>query len=134
MKASGLDHVAVAVRDLESATQVFTGPLGFSLLGIEEVEGMGVRVAVLDAAGFRLELVQPTSADSGVSRFLDKRGEGIHHIALAVEGIESALEELKKKGVSLIDDTPRKGAGGKKVAFLHPRSCRGVLLELCEEA
>jgi methylmalonyl-CoA/ethylmalonyl-CoA epimerase len=133
MNIEGLAHVAVAVKDLEAAVRLFVDVLGFELIGRESVEHMQVDVAILESGGFHLELIHPTGGDSGVARFLEKRGEGLHHIALNVRGIEESLKTLEEAGVSLIDSTPRVGAGGAQVAFLHPRSCFGTLIELCEK-
>ena len=133
MNIEGLAHVAVAVKDLEAAVRLFVDVLGFELIGRESVEHMQVDVAILESGGFHLELICPTGGDSGVARFLEKRGEGLHHIALNVQGIEESLKTLEEAGVSLIDSTPRLGAGGAQVAFLHPRSCFGTLIELCEK-
>ncbi len=132
MKTEGLDHVAVAVKDLDAATAFYRDVLGFELLGREVVEHMRVEVAVLSAGDLHVELVRPTVPGSGVAKFLDKRGEGIHHLALKVKGIEKALEDFVKAGGSVIDEKPRTGARGSLVAFLHPRSCHGTLIELCE--
>jgi methylmalonyl-CoA/ethylmalonyl-CoA epimerase len=133
MGINGLDHVAVVVKDLEAAVKVFTEVLGFDLAGRESVDHMGVDVAILESGGFHLELVHPTTAEGGVAKFLEKRGEGLHHIALNVKGIEETLRSFEEGGVSLIDNSPRDGAAGKRVAFLHPRSCFGTLIELCEK-
>ena len=132
MEIEGLDHVAIAVKDLDAATSLFRDVLGFELVGRELVKDMKVEVAMLSAGDFHLELVQPTEDDSGVARFLEKRGEGIHHIALRVRRIAEVLDGLKGAGVSLIDGAPRAGAMGSLVAFLHPRSCHGALIELCD--
>lgn len=132
MEIEGLDHVAVAVRDLDAALRLYRDLLGFEPAGRELVEGMKVEVAVMTAGGFRLELVQPKGEDSPVARFLEKRGEGIHHIALKVSGITEVLKELRDAGLPLIDTVPRRGAGGSLVAFLHPRACHGTLIELCD--
>lgn len=134
MPILGLDHVAVAVKDMEAALTLYRENLGFELIGREIVEGMKVEVALLCVGGFHLELVRPLESDSAVGRFLERRGEGIHHIALKVTGISETLSELKEAGISLIDQSPRAGARGSKVAFLHPKSCHGTLVELCERA
>lgn len=128
-----LDHVAIAVKDLDASIHFFRDVLGFEYAGRESGESMQVEIAMLEAGGFHLELVQPKTPESGVARFLEKRGEGIHHIALQVKGIAETLSDLRNSGVSLIDNSPRAGASGKQVAFLHPRSCHGALIELCEE-
>lgn len=133
MGIEGLDHIAIAVKDLDPSVRFFTDVLGFRLLDRERVESMNVEVAMLEAGGFHLELIEPSTEESGVARFLERKGEGIHHIALTVKGIVETLKDLRVAGVSLIDESPREGAGGRRVAFLHPRSCHGTLIELCEE-
>lgn len=133
MGIDGLDHVAVAVKDLEAAIRLFTDVLGFTLVGRESVDHMQVDVAMLESAAFHLELIRPQAEGTGVARFIEKRGEGMHHIALNVKGIAETLKELSDAGVALIDTSPRAGADGKQVAFLHPRSCFGTLIELCEK-
>jgi methylmalonyl-CoA epimerase len=133
MGLDGLDHVALAVNDLESALRVYRDTLGFEYLGRETVEDMKVETAFLATGSFHLELVQPSTDDSPVAGFLKKRGEGLHHIALKVEDIKGMLEKLKSAGVKVIDPAPSTGARGKLIAFLHPSSCHGVLVELCEK-
>jgi methylmalonyl-CoA/ethylmalonyl-CoA epimerase len=134
MAIEGLDHVAVAVRDLDAALRLYRDTLGFEMVGRESVEGMKVEVAMLRAGDFHLELVRPKGEDSPVARFLEKRGEGIHHVALKVDGIAEVLKELQEAGLALIDRAPRHGAGGSLVAFLHPGACHGALIELCERS
>ena len=133
MSLNGLDHVALAVNDLDSALRLFRDALGFDYLGRETVEDMKVETAFLATGSLHLELVKPSSDDSPVCGFLKKRGEGLHHIALKVKDMGSMLEKLRSAGVKVIDPAPRKGARGKMVAFLHPSSCHGMLVELCEE-
>lgn len=130
----GLDHIGVAVNSINQALSVWRDVLGLRLEKTETIADQKVRVAVLSAGETRIELLEPTDKTSPISGFLEKRGEGIHHIAFKTSGIEHALQELRAKGVVLIDEKPRKGAGEKKIAFLHPKSTRGVLLELCEAA
>lgn len=101
--------------------------------GIEVIESQKVKVAFIPVGNVRLELLEPTSEDSTVAKFLVKKGEGIHHLALGTENLEKRLQEIEKKGIKLIDKTPRKGAHNTNIAFLHPTSSHGVLLELCEE-
>jgi methylmalonyl-CoA/ethylmalonyl-CoA epimerase len=134
MGINGLNHVAVAVKDLDAAIRLFTDVLGFELVGRESVEHMQVDVAILESGGFHLELVRPQAENTGVAKFLEKHGEGLHHIALNVNGISETLKEFSEAGVSLIDKSPRTGADGAQVAFLHPRSCFGTLIELCEKS
>jgi len=132
MKAKGLDHVAIVVRDLEAAIRLYRDTLGLELAAVEEVPEQAVRTAIFGKGMGRVELISPTTPDSGVARFLDKRGEGLHHVCIEVEDLESALAALRAAGAPLIDDAPRPGAGGARVAFVHPRGMRGVLTELRE--
>ena len=104
------------------------------LIAIEEVESQKVRVAFIDAGNIKLELLEPIGEDGPIAKFLEKRGEGVHHIAFGVENIRMRLAELKEKGVQLLQDEPKPGAGGAEVAFLHPKSSYGVLYELCEKS
>lgn len=127
----GLDHVGVAVKNLEEALKVYRDILGFKLEGIHTLTERKVRIALLSTGSeSKVELLEPIGNDSPVAKFLENRGEGIHHIAVKVDNIEAALEDFKQKGVTLIDEKPRIGAEGKKVAFIHPKSTMGVLLEL----
>ncbi|MEM3873627.1 MAG: methylmalonyl-CoA epimerase [Candidatus Bathyarchaeia archaeon] len=130
----GVDHVGVAVKNLDDAIGVYRDVLGFKLLGVHVLAERRVKVAFFSTGGeTQIELLEPLGSDSPVAKFLESRGEGIHHIAVKVDDIEKALEELKRKGVILVDEKPRAGAEGKKIAFIHPRSTRGVLLELVME-
>lgn len=130
----GVDHIAIAVHSLEESLLFYRDQLGLELLGIEEIADQKVRVALLDTGATRIELLEPLGDDSPISNFLAKRGPGLHHIAFqSGDGIADNLNALKSSGVQLIDETPRVGAEGKKIAFVHPRSTGGVLLELCEE-
>ncbi|NJE07935.1 methylmalonyl-CoA epimerase [Thermococcus sp. M39] len=126
-----IDHVGIAVKNLDEAIKLWES-LGLKVAEIEEVPEQKVRVAVFKVGESRIELLEGTSEDSPISKFIAKRGEGIHHIALGVENIEEHLEKLKEQGFRLIDEKPRIGAGGAKIAFVHPKSVNGVLLELCE--
>jgi len=126
-----IDHVGIAVKNLDEAIKLWE-KLGLKVAEIEEVPEQKVRVAVFKVGESRIELLEGTSEDSPISKFIAKRGEGIHHIALGVENIEEHLERLKGEGFRLIDEKPRTGAGGAKIAFVHPKSVNGVLLELCE--
>lgn len=128
----GLAHVGIAVRSLDEAIPLWTQGLGFSRTGTEVLESMQIRIAFLRAGDVEIELLEPTSPDSTVAQFLDRRGEGIHHISLYVRDLEAALARAEREGLELIDRTPRAGSHGTKIAFLHPRSLRGVLVELCE--
>ncbi len=126
-----IDHVGIAVKSLDEAIKTYKA-LGFEVAEIEEVAEQKVRVAMLPAGESRIELLEATSPDSAIAKFVEKRGEGIHHIAINVENIEEALKKAKEAGLKLIDEEPRIGAGGKKVAFVHPKSTHGVLLEFVE--
>lgn len=130
MKAKGLDHVAIAVKDLDAAIALYRDALGLELAEIEEVPEQHVRVAIFGHGAGRIELICPTVKDSGVARFLEKRGEGLHHICVEVDDIEAAMASLRAQGAPLIDETPKPGAGGAKVAFVHPKGTHGVLTEL----
>lgn len=130
VKAKGLDHVAIAVKDLDKAIAHYRDVFGLELAEIEEVAEQKVRTAIFGHGLGRIELICPTEPDTGVAKFLDKRGEGLHHICIEVEDIEASLSELKQKGAPLIDETPKIGAGGAKIAFVHPKGGHGVLVEL----
>ncbi|MBT2698685.1 methylmalonyl-CoA epimerase [Bacillus sp. ISL-40] len=128
-----VDHIGIAVRSLEHTLPFYTDVLNLPLLGIEEVETQLVRVAFLEAGGTKIELLEPTSEESTIAKFIEKRGEGIHHVALGVVSIKERISEMKEKGIRMIDDQPRPGAGGANIAFMHPKSTSGVLFELCEK-
>lgn len=128
----GIDHLGVAVRDLNQAARTYGETLGFELGGGETLPDRGLEVRFVNAGATRVELIAPTRDDSEVSRFLDKRGEGVHHICFRVDDIEAALAGMKERGARLIDETPKRGAEGHKVAFIHPKGAHGVLIELVE--
>lgn len=130
IKAKGLDHVAVVVKDLDRAIGMYRDVLGMELAEVEEVPEQEVRAAIFGRGRGRVELICPTTQDSGVAQFLDKRGEGLHHICIEVEDIEATMAALREQGAPLIDKAPRPGVGGAKVAFIHPRGTGGVLIEL----
>lgn len=125
-------HLGYAVEDIEAAARFYEKHFGARLGEPEEVEEQGIVATMFDVGESRIELVQPTRPDSPVGKFLEKRGEGFHHVAFQVEDLEAALIELKENGVELIDEEPRIGAGGTRMAFLHPRGAHGVLTELVE--
>ncbi|MBI4230803.1 MAG: methylmalonyl-CoA epimerase [Planctomycetes bacterium] len=133
MQSSGLDHIAIAVADLDRAVAFFRDILGLRHEGTEEVPTEGVKTAFFRAGAARIELVSPTAPGSAVSRFLERNGEGIHHIALRVDDIDAAMKSLKGAGLALTSDTPRPGAEGARITFIHPKSAHGVLVELKEE-
>ena len=127
-----IDHIAIVVKKIEERLPFYLETLHFRLKNLEEVPHMSVRVAMLESAEgtTHIELVEPTSAETGVARFLDKKGESIHHLCFVVKDLQAELNRLKKEGVRLIDESPRKGEGNSLVAFLHPQSCGGLLIEL----
>jgi methylmalonyl-CoA/ethylmalonyl-CoA epimerase len=127
-----IDHIGIATRELQEGLAVWRDALGLKVDATEEVAEQGVRVAMLQIGETHVELLEPLRPDSPVARFLEKRGPGIHHIAVEVKDIRASLAELKSKGARLVDETPRVGAGGCLVAFVHPASTNGVLLELVQ--
>jgi methylmalonyl-CoA/ethylmalonyl-CoA epimerase len=129
-----VDHIGIAVKSIEDTIPYYTETLGLNLLHIEEVGTESVRVAFIDAGNVKLELLEPMSTESAIHSFIEKKGEGIHHIAFGVEGIESRMKELREKGIRILNEQPKPGAGGAKVAFLHPKSSFGVLYELCDKS
>ena len=128
--AKGLEHVAIAVKDLDAAVHYYVHVLGFAPPELEVVADQKVRTAIFGHGMGRIELICPTDASSSVAKFLEKRGEGLHHICVEVDDIVATLEELKAKGAALIDAEPRIGAGGAQIAFGHPKGAHGVLTEL----
>jgi len=132
MKILKIDHIGIAVTSIDQSKNFWTDILGLSLEGTETVEEQKVTTAFLPVGESEVELLESTAPDGPIARHLEKKGEGIQHVAFRVENIEAALAELKKKGVRLIDETPRKGAGGAKIAFLHPKATNGILVELSE--
>ncbi len=129
-----MDHIAVVVRDLNEALSFYRDALGLGVDERREVPEEQVEVASLSLGETSIELVQPLSAESGVARFLEKRGEGLHHVCLTVEDITAAMDQLRDAGADLITEEPRVGANGKRYVFIHPKSAHGVLLELYEGA
>ena len=128
-----INHLGIATKGIDEALKFWENALGLENVHTEIVEDQKVRVAMLPIGETRIELLEPTSEDSPISKFLEKRGGGIHHIAVEVEDIEASLKKLKAEGVRLIDETPRIGAEGCLVAFVHPASANGVLLELIQQ-
>ena len=125
-------HLGYAVEDIEAAARFYEEHFGVDVGEPEEVEEQGIVATMFDVGESKIELVQPTRSDSPVGKFLQKKGEGFHHVAFQVEDLEAALAELKENGVELIDEKPRVGAGGTRMAFLHPKDAHGVLTELVE--
>jgi len=132
MRILHIDHIGVASKDMAEALKFFVEKLGMEATGFETIEDQKVRVAFLPLGEGEIEILESTSPDGPVAKFIEARGEGVQHIALRVDDLDSALEELKAKGVRLIDEKPRIGAGGARIAFIHPKETHGVLLELCE--
>ncbi|UCG13072.1 MAG: methylmalonyl-CoA epimerase [Deltaproteobacteria bacterium] len=132
MKVLKIDHLGIAVHSIEQARKLFQEALGLEFEGTETVEEQKVTTAFFPVGDSEVELLESTAPDGPVAKYLEKRGEGIQHIAFRVANLEEALAELKERGVRLIDEKPRKGAGGAKIAFLHPKSTHGVLIELSE--
>jgi len=129
---SKINHVGVAVKNLKASIPFYRDVLGMTLEGTEEVAEQKVRVAFLAVGESRIELLEPTAPDSPVAKFLEKNGEGVHHLAYQVKDLEGMLAQLKQQEVRLIDEVPRQGAHGTRIAFLHPKASGGVLTELCE--
>lgn len=128
----GIDHLGVAVSDLDAAIATYRDVLGFAVTGREHLEARGLDVAFVDTGSGRIELIAPARAGSEISGYLDKRGEGLHHVCVRVDSVDEKLAELEAKGARLIDVTARPGAHGTRVAFVHPKGTHGVLLELVE--
>lgn len=134
MNISHIEHLGIAVKSLDEAIPYYENILGMKCYSIEEVADQKVKTAFFKVGQTKLELLEPTSDESPIAKFIEKRGEGIHHLAFAVEdGVANALAEMEGKGVRLIDKTPRKGAEGLNIAFIHPKSTHGVLTEFCEK-
>jgi methylmalonyl-CoA/ethylmalonyl-CoA epimerase len=129
---SRVDHIGIAVSNLDEAIKLYKDVLGLELHGTEVVEEQKVKVAFLPVGDTEVELLESTSPEGPIAKFIEAKGQGIQHIAFRVDDIEAALEEMKAKGLRLIDEKPRYGAGGARIAFLHPKSTNGVLIELCE--
>ena len=133
MKALKIDHLGIAVNSIESALKFYSEILGLKLEGEEVIADQKVKTAFLPIGDTEVELLESIAPDGPVAKFVEKKGEGLHHIAFKVDGLDSVLRELEKKGVRLIDSTPRIGAGNKRIAFLHPKDTFGVLVELSED-
>lgn len=127
-----IDHVAILVDDLEKTLSFWRDGLGMTLTHVEDVPAEKSLVAFLPVGGSEVELVKPTTDDSGLARYLEKRGPGMHHLCLEVDDIEGMLAKLKENGIQLINETPVTGSGGKRYAFVHPKSANGVMIELYE--
>lgn len=132
MKIKHIEHIGIAVRSLEQAIAFYEAKLGLSCYAIEEVPEQKVRTAFFKVGQTKVELLESTEPEGPIGKFIENRGEGVHHIAFATEGLQENLDELAKSGIRLIDNSPRKGAEGLHIAFLHPKDTLGVLTELCE--
>lgn len=126
-----ISHVGIAVRSIEEATKLYTEVLGLEVQDIETVDEYKVKIAIIPVGDSNIEFVEPTDPEAGVAKYIEKKGEGLHHLALEIDNIEAALTSLKARGIPLVDETPRTGSGGTRVAFLHPRGAK-ISLELVE--
>lgn len=133
MKATHIEHIGIAVLNLTESIKYYEEVLGLKCYAIEEVKDQKVKTAFFKVGDTKIELLESTEPDGPIGKFIEKKGAGIHHLAFAVENIEGALDETKSKGIRLIDESPRKGAEGLHIAFLHPKSTGGVLTEFCEK-
>jgi len=132
MEISVIDHVGIAVKNIDEALKFWESSLGVKCTGRETVDEQKVTTAFLPVKDSEIELLEATSEESPIAKFIENRGEGIHHLALRVGDLEACLAELKAKGIKLIDETPRKGAGGAMIAFIHPKAAGGILIELSQ--
>ncbi len=133
MNISHIEHIGIAVKNLEDSIRFYEDILGLECYAVEEVTDQKVRTAFFKLGQTKVELLESTDPEGPIGKFIEKKGEGVHHMAFAVKGIENALAAMDEKGVRLIDKAPRKGAEGLDIAFLHPKSTHGVLMELCED-
>ncbi len=133
MDISHIEHIGIAVKDLEASIRFYEDVLGLTCYSIEEVADQKVKTAFFRVGQTKVELLESTNPEGPIGKFIEKKGEGVHHMAFAVKGIEQSLARLDEKGIRLIDQKPRKGAEGLDIAFLHPKSTHGVLMELCEK-
>jgi methylmalonyl-CoA epimerase len=127
-----IDHIGIAVKNIDDAAKLYTDALGLKVQDIELMESVGVKIAMIPVGESKIELVEPTNPEGGIARFIEKRGEGLHHIALEVSDIEATLNSLKAEGIPLVDEKPRSGAGESRIAFLNPKGTNGVSIELVE--
>lgn len=133
MPLDKIEHIGIAVKNLEKSNALFKGLFGEQHYKVEKVESEGVFTSFFQVGPNKIELLEATNPDSAIAKFIEKKGEGIHHIAFAVEDIEAEMERLKKEGFTLIHEKPKEGADNKLICFLHPKSTNGVLIELCQE-
>ena len=128
-----IEHIGIAVKSIENANKIYSSLFGYSPYKTEEVKSEGVKTSFFMTGDSKIELLEATNPDSPIAKFIEKKGEGIHHIAFAVDDIESEIIRLKNEGFIVLNETPKKGADNKLVAFLHPKSTQGVLVEICQE-
>jgi len=133
MNISHIEHIGIAVKNLDESIRFYEDVLGMKCYSIEEVADQKVRTAFFQVGDTKIELLESTDPEGPIGKYLEKKGEGVHHMAFAVKGIDNAMAQLDEKGIRLIDKEPRKGAEGLDIAFLHPKSTQGVLMELCED-
>jgi methylmalonyl-CoA/ethylmalonyl-CoA epimerase len=133
MNISHIEHIGIAVKNLEESIKYYENVLGLKCYAVEEVKDQKVKTAFFMVGQTKIELLESTEPDGPIGKFIEKKGEGIHHLAFAVDNVANALAEVEQKGVQLIDKAPRKGAEGLNIAFLHPKSTSGVLTELCSK-
>ncbi len=133
MKPSHIEHIGIAVKNLDESVKFYEEVLGLQCYNIEEVKDQKVRTAFFQVGDTKIELLESTDPEGPIGKFVEKKGEGVHHIAYAVENIEEKLRQAEEQGIRLVDKKPRKGAEGLDIAFLHPKSTHGVLTELCED-
>jgi len=127
-----IDHIGIAVKNIDEAAKIYTDALGLKVQDIELMESVGVKLAMIPVGESKIELIEPTSPEGGIARFIEKRGEGLHHLAFEVSDIEATLNSLKAEGIPLVDEKPRSGAGESRIAFLNPKGANGVSIELVE--
>ena len=133
MKISHLEHIGIAVKNLDESIKFYENTLGLKCYGIEEINDQKVKTAFFKLGDTKIELLETTEPDGPIGKFIEKKGEGIHHIALAVDNVENSIMEAESKGIQLIDNKPRPGAEGFEIAFLHPKSTGGILIEFCRK-
>ena len=132
MNISHIEHIGIAVKNLDEAIKFYEEIFGLKCYAVEEVTDQKVKTAFFQVGQTKVELMESTDPEGPIGKFIEKRGEGIHHIAFAMKGLQSSLDELREKGIRLIDEKARKGAEGLNIAFIHPKDTQGVLIELCE--
>ncbi|MBN1639226.1 MAG: methylmalonyl-CoA epimerase [Ignavibacteriales bacterium] len=133
MEISHIEHIGIAVKNLEESIKYYESILGLKCYAVEEVADQKVKTAFFKVGDTKIELLQSTDAEGPIGKFIEKKGEGIHHLAFAVKDVVGSLKEVEDKGIKLIDKAPRKGAEGLNIAFLHPKSTNGILIEFCSE-